>query len=158
MSLDLVVWLSCSIALPQDLPRDAEWSYHKSSSAGLPNIPKELAALIDGQESWQVNRDKYLIRASYTVESVELQSPRDLPAVRSPAVEEISRFAKRQADLAERASRSKVSVSLVLEGDYDAGYPEQSAIATHLAQKCKGGVVEGPTGLFQVDNLGEWSQ
>jgi len=160
MSLDLVVWLSCTVALAQDLPHQSEWRYDKLTAERLFNAPKEVAALLAGHESWQVERDKYLIRASY--ESIELdvqtnQVPEGGPVGDLRATES-QRLSKYQIELGERARRAKLGVSLILEGSYDAGYREQSSIATYLARKCKGAVVESPTGYYQINEHGDWSQ
>jgi hypothetical protein len=158
MSLDLVVWLTCTVALPQGLPSHAEWSHHKFTAASLPGLSKELAALFEGQESWQVDRKQYLIRASYVDSAEKTQGTNNQPPrVDSPhgSAETVS---KRQAELAAKVQRARLGISLVLEGSYEAGYPEQSAIATHLASKCGGAVVESPAGFYQVDTNGKWSQ
>ena len=146
MSLDLVVWLSCTVALSQDLPRQAEWRYSKISAENMPSLPKELVAQFDGLESWQVNRGQYLIRASHTDRAEKLQT---VPAQdqRVPSAEE-----------ANSARIFKLGVNLVLEGSYDAGYPEQAAVAEHLARKCGGAIVESPTGYYKIDEHGKWKR
>ena len=148
MSLDLVVWLSCTVTLAQDLPHQAEWSYSKISAESMPRLPKELIAQFEGHESWQVDRDKYLIRAS--------RADREDGLATEPSQTQGVPNAKRQAQLANKVRDSKVGVSLVLEGSYDAGYPEQAAVATHLARKCGGAVVEGPAGYYEIDVHGKW--
>ena len=162
MSLDLVVWLSCSVALAQDLPHQAEWRYDKLTAEQLSILPAQVAALLKGHESWQVERDKYLLRASYASSDLLLDGHATPAAEGGRAIgsgvtggEQLS---KRQAELGAKARGAKVGVSLVLEGSYDAGYPEQSSIATYLARKCRGAIVESPGGYYQVDERGDWSQ
>ena len=149
MSLDLVVWLSCTVALGQDLPQQAEWKYSKITAESMPGLPKELIARFDGHESWQIERDSYLIRAS-RADRVELEAV--------PSQNQDIPDARYQAELADKVRDSKMGVSLVLEGSYDVGYPEQAAVAEHLAKKCGGAVVDSPTGYYQIDGHGEWKQ
>ncbi len=148
MSLDLVVWLSCSVALGQDLPQQAEWRYSKITAESMPGLPKELIAQFEGHESWQIERDSYLIRASHA-DRVEEPEVRPSPNKDTPD-------ARYQAELADKVRGAKMGVSLVLEGSYDTGYPEQAAVAEHLAKKCGGAVVDSPTGYYQIDQHGEW--
>ncbi len=147
MSLDLAVWLSCTVALGQDLPQQAEWKYSEITAESMPGLPKELIARFDGHESWQIERDSYLIRAS-RADRVELETV--------PSQNQDMPDARYQAELADKVRDSKMGVSLVLEGSYDVGYPEQAAVAEHLAKKCGGAVVDSPTGYYQIDEHGEW--
>lgn len=148
MSLDLFVWLSCSVALGQDLPQQAEWKYSKITAESMPGLPKELIAQFEGHESWQVERDRYLIRAS---RADRVEEPEGVPSQTKDMPD-----ARYQAELADKVRGAKMGVSLVLEGSYDTGYPEQAAVAEHLAKKCGGAVVDSPTGYYQIDEHGKW--
>lgn len=150
MSLDLVVWLSCAVALGRDLPHQPEWKYSKLTAESMPGLPKELSALFEGHESWQVERDNYLIRASHADKMERLEV--------APTQGQGLPGTKFQAELAAKARDSKMGVSLVLEGSYDAGYREQAAVAEHLAMKCGGAVVHSPTGYYLIDERGRWTQ
>ena len=130
VSLDVFVWLPCSVDLALDLPRQAEWRHFEK------------------YESWLIDRDGYSISVS------RIDRAADLGQATSQA--EVTTAVGSETELAERVKKSKMGVSLILEGRYEAGYLEQNAIAEHLARKCGGAIVEGTGGYQQIDERGEW--
>ncbi len=148
MSLDLFVWLSGSVELPRDLPRQMEWRYSKLLIQSIAGLSKEQIGLLEGHESWQIERGNYSIRVS------RMDSADGLGDAASQSAVVLE--ARSEAELANKVKTSKARVSLVLEGDYEAGYLEQAAIAEHLAKSCSGAVLEGPAGYNEIDELGRW--
>ena len=130
VSLDVFVWLPCSVDLALDLPRQAEWRH------------------FERHESWLIDRDGYSISVSRIDRAADLGQATSQP--------EATTTVKSEAELAERVKKSKMGLSLILEGRYEAGYLEQNAIVEHLARKCGGAIVEGPGGYQQVDERGDW--
>jgi len=165
MSLDVVVWLSCAVALPQALPDVGAWRYHRISAEEIAGFPKELAARLEGAESWEINRPEYLLRASQasrnplTAEDLKKLVPQlsvEVIRVEPHATNAgpSTREARRQQALALQARNAPFGVSLVLEGVTGVGTRTQWAVASRVAQACGGAVLQTPWEYEELDAQG----
>jgi len=166
MSLDIVIWLSCSVSLPSALPQGSEWEHWRVSADKPSSMPKELAAMLDGAESWNLGRPTYILRASYARkdpfgwEQLAKAAPgiefRVIKAERSGVTEAQLRAEAQALEVArQRIQDAKMGVSLVLEGVNEPGITMQEAVAAHLAKECGGAYLETPSGFYELDREGK---
>lgn len=166
MSFDIVVWLSCTVALPAALPDSNEWQHWKASAEQLASMPKDLAAMLDGSESWDLDRSTFILRASYAskeplgwehLAKAEPGIEFRVINVERPEVSEsqISAEARAHAVYRTRVQNAKMGVSLVLEGSNELGMDLQEGVARHLARVCGGALLEMPNGFHELDKDGK---
>jgi hypothetical protein len=166
MSLDIVVWLSCSVSLPAALPHSDEWKHWRASAAQLASMPKELAAALEGEESWDLNRPAYILRAAYAskeprgwAELAKLAPGIEFKVIKAerPGItdKELAAEANALRMYQEKIKESKMGVSLVLEGVSEPGVKMQESVAVHLAKACGGALLETPAGFREIDKDGK---
>ena len=166
MSFDVIVWLGCSVSLPQALPTPQAWVHYRLPALKIEGLPPATAAKLGDSEMWQLAKDEHLINASYaskdplTVDDLKSISPGikvfAIPSGASAPVSAARSADKgRQAALQGQARAAKVGVSLVLEGVTDERINDLLQMAGHLASTCNGAVLESPTGFHLLDATGQ---
>jgi hypothetical protein len=129
-------------------------------------MPKELAAMLEGAESWDLNRPAYILRAAYAgKESVGWEELAKLaPGIEFRVIkaerpgitdEELAAEANAIRLYQEKIKEAKVGVSLVLEGVSEPGVRMQEGVAAHLAKACGGAVLETPAGFRELGKGGK---
>jgi hypothetical protein len=166
MSLDIVVWLSCSVSLPGALPQSEEWKHWRASTAQLATMPKELAAMLEGAESWDLTQSSYILRAAYASkeplgweELAKLNTGIQFNVIKAERTEVTAEQLQAEANTLrlyqEKIKIAKMGVSLVLEGVNERGIRMQENVATHLAKACGGAFLETPSGFRELDKDGK---
>ena len=166
MSLDIVVWLSCSVSLPGALPQSEEWKHWRASAEQLASMPKELAAMLEGEESWDLTRAGYILRATYASkqplgweELAKLDTGIEFRVIKAerPSMtdEQLEAEAKALKLYQDKVKSAKMGVSLVLEGVGEPGMKMQERVAVHLAKACGGAFLETPSAFRELDKDGK---
>ena len=161
MSLDLVVWLGCSLALPQALPKPEIWTHKKISLTADSGVSPELAASLDGREYWYVEQP-FLVTVSLapdepsTLERLHEVAP-EIQVHNSvdEAAPLDSEEAMNQTVLQAETKHAVMSISLVLEGVTESGTEYVFGVARSLAKQCGGAIVESPVGFYRLNEKGE---
>ena len=129
MSLDIAVWLACSIQLPGDLPSSEKWSHFDAAAIDKSVISAEMMALWKGVESWSYGEPSWQVSVSYLKEAPIEAIARNMPS----AIK---------------------GISLVFEGGGDKGAELMFGVADVLARKCGGAVLDTPAGIYRLDENG----
>jgi hypothetical protein len=129
-------------------------------------MPKELVAMLEGQESWDLTRPAYILRVAYASKEplgwealAKLAPGIDFKVIKAerPGVTEQQLAAEANAlrVYQDKIKDAKMGVSLVLEGVSEPGIRMQESVAAHLAKACGGALLETPSGFRELGKDGK---
>ena len=121
--------------------------------------------MLEGEESWDLNRPAYILRAAYASkeplgweELAKLAPGIEFKVIRAerPGItaEQLAAEAHALRVYQRRIRDAKMGVSLVLEGVSEPGVKMQESVAVHLAKACGGALLETPAGFRELDKDG----